>query len=267
MRRRADIFIKGMIVGGTMLVPGVSGGSMAMILGIYDRLIRAVSSLGVRPVRNLLFLGNFAAGGLVGMILFARPLLYLVEHFQRPASYFFIGAVLGGVPMIGQKANVKHFGWKEAAWIFLGAGLVLLLAVAEQKGFLLGMEHLTTGYLLLAGCIGAVALVLPGISVSYLFLMLGLYDIIIKAIRDIQFLILVPLGLGLLLGIALTTKLLESAMQKRPDITYLVILGFVMGAVGTVFPGIPKGIEWLCCPALLAAGYIGVRWITIKEEN
>ncbi len=258
MRGKTEIFIKGIIVGGTMLVPGVSGGSMAMVLGIYDRLIRAVSSLPRQMVRNLVFLGIFAAGGGLGMMLFARPLLYLVENYERPALYFFIGAVLGGIPMIGRKAKADNFSIKDACWIFAGAGIVLFLALAEQRGILLGTGHLEMWSLLAAGIIGAVALILPGISVSYLFLAMGLYDIIIKAIRDMQLPVLAPLGIGLLMGIALATRLLEAAMRRFPRVTYLMILGFIMGAVGTIFPGVPQGTEWLICPLLLAAGYAGV---------
>ena len=267
LNRSLEIFIKGMIVGGTMLVPGVSGGSMAIILGIYDRLIRAVGSLPGRLLRNLLFLGIFAAGGGIGMLLFSRPMLYLMDHYQRPALYFFVGAVLGGVPAIGKKAGVEKFGIREVLWVFAGAGMVLLTALAEQQGFLIEHPGDSGWYLLSVGIFAAAALVLPGISVSYLFLMLGLYDIIIKAIQDIQMQVLMPIGAGLLIGIVLTTRILERAMCRYPGQTYLMILGFVMGAAGTVFPGVPKEAEWITCPVLLAAGYLIIRWITIKEES
>ena len=95
---------KGMIVGGTMLVPGVSGGSMAMILGVYDRLVSSVSSFMKHKKESLAFLSLFSLGGGLGMILFARPLLALIERYPVPALYFFLGAVAGGVPLIVRKA-------------------------------------------------------------------------------------------------------------------------------------------------------------------
>ena len=169
LRGKTEVFIKGMIVGGTMLVPGVSGGSMAMILGIYDRLIRAVSMLPRQMFGNLIFLGMFAAGGGIGMMFFSRPLLFLVENYKMPSLYFFIGAVLGGIPMIGKKAKADKFSIKDSGWIFTGAGVVLLLALAEQRGILMETGHLEIWSLVAAGAVGAVALILPGISVSICF--------------------------------------------------------------------------------------------------
>ena len=124
--------VKGMIVGGTMLVPGVSGGSMAMILGIYDRLISSVSSFMKNKKENLIFLALFCLGGGLGMILFARPLLGLIERFPMPMMYFFLGAVAGGVPMIYKESGLKRLDYKVVLYpvigILLVAGLSLLPA-------------------------------------------------------------------------------------------------------------------------------------------
>ena len=83
--------LKGIIIGGTMLVPGVSGGSMAMILGIYDRLITSVSSFTRRKKENLAFLIIFSLSGILGILLFASPLLRLIERYPMPMLYFFLG--------------------------------------------------------------------------------------------------------------------------------------------------------------------------------
>lgn len=107
------IALKGLFVGGTMLVPGVSGGSMAMILGIYHELIASISSFLKHKKESLLFLGVFVIGALVGMALFARPLEALIERFPMPTLYFFIGAVVGGVPADGQGIG-HHFVFAEA---------------------------------------------------------------------------------------------------------------------------------------------------------
>ena len=99
------IFLKGLCVGGTMLVPGVSGGSMAMILGIYDKLITSVSSFFACKKRNALFLLLFALGGGAGMLLFANPLLYLPQRYPLVLRWFFIGAVAGSTPMMLKKST------------------------------------------------------------------------------------------------------------------------------------------------------------------
>ena len=109
--------IKGLVIGGTMLVPGVSGGSMAMILGIYQKLISAISSFWENKKKNLIFLLLFSAGAVLGMVLFAKPLLRLIDTFPLPTMYFFIGAVAGGVPMICRQAEIKAFSFKIPLYI------------------------------------------------------------------------------------------------------------------------------------------------------
>lgn len=249
--------LKGLCVGGTMLVPGVSGGSMAMILGIYDKLIESVSSFFKDVKNSLIFLITFSLGGGVGMILLARPLLYLIESYPMLLLYFFIGVVAGGIPMIYQKAEVHKLTWKVFFYPAIGLAVVLLFEFLPADFLQLGNGEGVPGYLLLAaaGIVAAVALVLPGISVSYLLLLMGIYDKTMMAIGNFNLSYLIPLGMGIILGIILTTKLLENAMKNHTQATYLIILGFVAGSVAEVFPGIPQGIEMFFCLAALVAGY------------
>lgn len=254
--------IKGVVVGGTMLVPGVSGGSMAIILGIYDDLIYSVSSFMKHKLASLKFLILFSLGGALGMFLFSRPILYMIETFPKPTLYFFMGAVLGSVPMIFKKSELKGFSIRGLCYIVAGAVIVLAISFIPAVGADTDLEANFTGmlFLALAGFIAAVALVLPGISVSYLLLILGLYDETVTAISQMYMPFLLPLGIGLVLGIIMTTKILEKAMTEYPQPTYLMILGFVLGSLGEVFPGIPAGMEILVCIVALAAG-IGIIYL------
>lgn len=102
---------KGAVIGGTMLIPGVSGGSMAMMMGIYDKLIMAVSNFRKDMKKHFFFLLWFCIGAGLGMLIIARPLLHLLEVFPYPTQFFFIGAVVGCVPMIYRKAQIS--------WVFL----------------------------------------------------------------------------------------------------------------------------------------------------
>ena len=250
---------KGVIVGGTMLVPGVSGGSMAIILGIYDDLIYSVSSFMKHKRASLMFLILFSLGGALGMFLFSRPILYMIETFPKPTLYFFMGAVLGSVPMIFRKSELKGFSIRGLCYVVAGVVIVMGVSFVPAVGSDSALEADITGmaFLALAGFIAAIALVLPGISVSYLLLILGLYDETMTAISQMYMPFLLPLGIGLVLGIILTTKILEKAMTDYPQPTYLMILGFVLGSLEEVFPGIPAGAEMIVCIITLAAG-IGI---------
>lgn len=259
--------LKGVCVGGSMTVPGVSGGSMAMILGIYDRLISSVSSLSKDFRGNLSFLLRFLLGSALGMALFAHPLLLLIQRYPRPMLFFFIGAVAGGVPMILQKAQVRSPGAQTVLCPLAGAACVLALSLLPEGLF--QAQAGLAGLLLevAAGAVAAVALVLPGISVSYMLLMMGLYDRVLQNIAAFNVPALLPLAAGLVLGILATTRTLERAMNQAPRPTYLLILGFVLGSVAEVFPGLPVGAaEWVICPLMAAGGYCAIDLIARGSE-
>lgn len=261
------VAVKGLVIGGTMLVPGVSGGSMAMILGIYDKLIASVSSFMKQKRKNFFFLLCFGIGAVSGMVLFAKPLLKLIDSFPMPTMYFFIGAVAGGIPMICRHAKITSFTWKIPVYTLLGAAIVLALSMIPVSSSETQTEAGFFSFLLLivSGFVAAVALILPGISVSYVLLLIGLYDETMKAISTFYLPFLIPLAIGLAAGVILTTKLLEKAMARYPRPTYLMILGFILGSVITIFPGIPNLYELIFCILSFAAGFAAIYILSRKE--
>lgn len=322
---------KAMVIGGTMTVPGASGGTMAMILGIYEELIETVGSLprlladrlfshnhgaagekSHNPVtqnitgsqsisKSLGFLTLFCLGVLAGMALLARGVLTLLERYPVVVSYFFLGAVAGGIPLICRRANVKKITWRTLFWPLAGLLVVYGLAALPEGLFAAGLsgsvpspgsspspgalpfpDGISTPdgipfpgasgttlsgafpgslslpqilFQFLGGCILAVALILPGISVSQMLLMLGLYEPVMTAVSQLRLFSLIPLGLGAFLCTLLVTRLLGDAMERRPQPTYLLILGFVLGSLGELYPGLPRGWNLLFAPLAAAAGY------------
>lgn len=260
-------FFKGIIVGGTMLVPGVSGGSMAMILGIYQRLLSSISSFFHNWKYNACFLATFLCGGILGVVLFANPLLNLIENYRTIMLYFFIGAVAGGVPLMLKSAQLGTFQWKYILYLILGIlfiiGLNLLpTGLFQQEA---GQGGVETILLVIAGIIAAVALVLPGISVSYFLLLLGLYDQTISAITTGNLVFLFSLGIGFILGILATTKVLERIMSSFPQATYLIILGFILGSLVEIFPGFPAKEELGLSLMLFLTGFVCIYLLSKKE--
>ena len=275
---------KAVIVGGTMTVPGASGGTMAMILGIYEDLIESVGSLpgllaeclcskdhspaaasSRRLARALRFLALFCVGALAGMVLLAGGVLSLLERYPVIVSYFFLGAVAGGIPLICRQSNIKKITWQALLWPLTGLFIVYGLAALPEGLFAAGLSDsmAATGtsflwqflFQFLGGCILAIALILPGISVSQMLLMLGLYEPVMTAVSRLHFASLIPLGLGAVLCTMLVTRLLGDALKRRPQPTYLLILGFVLGSLGELYPGLPTGWNLLFAPLSAAAGY------------
>ena len=261
------LWLKGVVIGAAMLLPGLSGGTTAILLGIYDSMISAVSSFRKAPKKNLIFLATVVLGGGVGILVFAKPLLYLTEQWQFPMTYLFMGLVLGGVPVLWREGNIRKFSPGCVLFPVLGAGIVIAIGYLPQDLFQMseGLDIWGMLILFLAGIALAVALVLPGISFSYMLLIFGLYQRTLSAVETLDFIFLLPLALGVIAGILLTTRLLERCMARFPQATYLMILGFVVGSLKDVFPGIPSGWEIPLCALTLAAGFSGVLFATKKS--
>ena len=258
--------LKGMWIGGTMTVPGISGGSMAMILGIYDRLISAVNNAVKFKKESILFLIRFLIGAAAGLVLFSKAVPYLLTQFPFPMHFFFIGCVAGGIPMIFRAAKVTKFSWKIVVYLLLGILLVTFIAMIPKGLFVSKTGFLGILLQLAGGVIIAAALVLPGISVSHMLYMLGLYETVTEAVGNLDILSVLPLGIGVVLGILLTAKVMEKAMKKAPQFTYLVVLGFLFGSVPELFPGIPTTVLSVIVSLIMASvGFFFVYLITKKE--
>ena len=263
-------------IGGTMTVPGVSGGSMAMILGIYDRLIASVNGIFQKGKfkESVFFLLKFLVGAGLGLFLFAKLITLALSHFSMATGYFFLGCVAGGAPMIFRAAKIEKIGIPVFVYPVLGIVAALLISLIPEGLFEIdssGVIAVILGILiqLVGGIVIAVALVLPGISVSQMLLVLGVYEKLTAAVDALDILTLfsfAPLVIGTLGGIFLTTNLIEKAMKKYPTATYLIVFGFILGSLPELFPGLPTGWHWLICPVLAACGFFAVFMISKKEN-
>lgn len=282
-----EVFFKGLWIGGTMTVPGVSGGTMAILVGIYDRLIGAVSGLvpkkrSVGDEENqersywsvarisLLFLLVFLLGAGLGILFFAKVISGILE---QPVAggylrFFFLGAVAGGIPFIWSSAKVKKF----SPWLILlpvvGAGLVYGLTFLPEEMFSLEAAGGIGAFLLklVGGIILAVALILPGVSASQMLYTLGIYEELLTCISDFRVVPLIPLGIGTVFGILLITKALDMLMSKYPTQTFLIIFGFILGSLPELFPQNAEG-NYLLCGVCVAVGFLLAYWIGKRERK
>ncbi len=264
-------------IGGTMTVPGVSGGSMAMILGIYDRLIASVNGILQKEKfkESLIFLIKFLLGAVVGLFLFAKLITLALTHVSIPTRYFFLGAVAGGAPMIFRAAKIKKVGISVFVYPIVGTVSALLISLIPEGIFEMGGTGMlavlaSIAIQLLGGIVIAIALVLPGISVSQMLLVLGVYEKLTAAVDALDIMTLLsftPLVIGTVGGILLTTNLIERAMKKYPTATYLIVFGFILGSLPELFPAqLLTGWNLLFAPLLAILGFFAVFTISKKES-
>ncbi len=249
------IMLKGFIIGSSMSVPGVSGGTMAILLGIYDKLIGAISNFLKDFKHNLIFLIKFCIGAGVGICSLAFVIQWLLEKFPLPVSFFFLGAVIGGIPALFKKTKASPIRVSSVVYFLLGLIIVVSIGFIPTGNLSIssgsGLAHYVM--LLVTGIIIALALVLPGISTSHMLLVLGMYDSLLTAITSFDVVYIVILGVMTVIGIFLITKPLEWTMNQFPHQTYCMIIGFVLGSTFEIFrdkiiPSIPQGanvIWWI----------------------
>ena len=262
--------VKSFVVGASMMVPGVSGGSMVMILGEYDRLIGAVPALFAKNERKgaVAYLAVFAVSAVLGILIAARPLEWLTSRFSVTVMYFFLGAVIGTIPMMFRKARSQRFSFSSIICIAVGIAIVFSIDLIPENAVTLSLESNVLSLLsqFLVGVVVSVGLILPGISTTYLLLVLGIYKPVLAALSSGAFLSLVPICAGGLAGILCLTKLLQVAMRDYPKPSFMIILGFLLGSLREVYPGLPSGAGIPASIVLLAAGFIIVYKLSSLED-
>lgn len=233
-----------------MSVPGVSGGTMAILLGIYDKLISAISNFFKDFKGNLIYLIKFCIGSFIGIGSLAFVIKWLLEKFPLPVSFFFLGAVIGGIPALYKKTKTSKIKVSSVIYFLVGLAIVISIGFIPTGNIDVSSGSGLLHYILLlvTGVIIALALVLPGISTSHMLLVLGMYDSMLAAITKFDVVYVGILGIVTLIGIFLITKPLEWTMNKFPHQTYCMIIGFVLGSTSEIFrdkiaPAIPKGAD------------------------
>lgn len=264
-------FIKGLWIGGTLSVPGVSGGTMAMLIGIYEPLLHAVNSLiskGEEKKEKLRFLFLFSIGGILGFVVISTLILNLMSVAALPMIFFFSGAVAGGIPLIYREIKQENFSWINLCFILFGGIIVLFISALPKDLFQIGFINDVGGVLkqFICGIIVALALILPGISVSHMLYVLGIYENVLNAVSSFNWLQLLPFVVGISLGILAFARMVDICFIKYRSASYSIILGFVFASVLQLLSASRNGGFSLICIPLFLVGFCIIYLISKKES-
>lgn len=259
-----SLAIKTFIIGATMCVPGISGGSIAMVLGVYDKLITSISNILSKNFKKA-FLVLLIAGifGLLGFFSASPLLSYLLEHFYSVVMLFFIGAIVGSFPMIVKKSDITKDNWYYSFFIIIGIIIVYFISCIPEGMITIGESSFIIQFI--CGLLVSIGFVLPGISFTYLLAVLGLYEAVINNVASLNILPLIPMGLGLVVGILAFSGLLKIALERYPSITFPIILGFVLGSIYPLFPSLRGTKEIILSTFSFLFGVL-IVFFTSKEE-
>ncbi len=248
MKKAIILFLKGFVMGIANIIPGVSGGTLALIMGIYEDFIGAISHFFSNFKKNILFLVPVFLGMGVAILSMSSIISYSYKHIPIATTLFFVGLVLGGIPLLTRKLKDSKGNKKNILnYIIFGLtfALVIFMALADTifKGLgavsFSNLNALKLIVLFLVGVLAAGTMVIPGVSGSLVLMLLGYYYPVVDTIKDfihlknlgINFIVLSVFGLGILIGIVLISKLFEYLFKRQETKTYFGVLGFIYASI------------------------------------
>lgn len=241
MKKNIILGLKGFVIGIANIIPGVSGGTLAITLGIYDKLINVISHFWKNIKENIKFLLPILIGAVIAIITLSKVISFAINEYPFPTILFFIGAILGGMPMLlGKVKNEKISIVKIIVFVATFSLIIGLTFIGSSNNVNLVNMNII-GYMLLfvVGIVASATMVIPGVSGSAVLMTLGYYEPIIGTIKNLtdfsligqNMIILIPFGIGIVLGIFLIARLIEYLFNHYENITYYGIIGFVLSSI------------------------------------
>lgn len=246
--------VKGVIIGIGFITPGLSGGVLAVVFGLYEPLMRFLANLKEKFVKNLLFFIPVGIGGLIGVVAFSAAVDWAFTHYAAPFIWLFIGFIAGTFPSLFKTAGRNgRKTWHWVLLVFLAAGMFLFMNWMESiKNVTLAPTFVNW---LMSGALIGLGVVVPGMSPSNFLIYLGLYQPMANGIKNLDLGVIIPLALGLILCVFLFAKLVSWLFNKAYTLMYHLILGIVIGSTLAIIPAGVNGWTIALCGLLFLLGF------------
>ena len=246
MRNAKDyilLTLKGLAMGAADVVPGVSGGTIAFITGIYEELLETISNINLKALKKLKtdglksFWKHINANFLIALFLgigisivsLAKLITYLLEHHTILLWSFFFGLIVSSIYLVGK--TIKKWGLTKVIGLLIGTAIAFYITILPP------MENPNAlWFVFISGAIAICAMILPGISGSFILLLLGSYEMILGAIKDMKLAVIGVFAIGCLTGLLSFSKLLNWMFKKYHDLTIAILTGFLIGSLNKIWP-------------------------------
>jgi len=238
------VFLKGMAMGAADAVPGVSGGTIALLLGIYEELVTTIGNINLSLFKELKkngfysfwkkLNGNFLLSLIIGigisLITFIKLTAYLFDKYPILIWSFFLGLIFATIYVIFKLIK----SWNYVNIIFVLIAIFISFYLGEMN--VMDSININLIYILISGIIAASAMIIPGISGALILVILGLYSTMISAVNNLEIDKIVTFSLGAIIGLLSFSKILKWMFNKNSSLTYSILLGFVIGSIPKVWP-------------------------------
>ena len=230
--------IKGIFIGAGAIVPGLSSGVLCVIFGIYEKLLDAVLNFFKDIKQNIKFLFPIALGVGIGVLLFSNGLNYALYAFPIQTKSIFIGLILGTIPSLIKEVNEKEpFRPQNVVYLLIALAIGIVTVILEnQMTIISNVEEINSFYLILCGVIMSLGIIVPGVSSTIILMLLGVYSIYLQSVANLYLPVLIPMGIGLVLGSIVVMKVTKILLEKQYAKTFYSIIGFTIGSVLVLVP-------------------------------
>ena len=264
----------GAFLGISIIAPGISGSIMAVMMGIYDELIGIISNPFKNLKKNIIYILPMGIGAVISVLLLINALDFLFEHYTVPAYLLFMSLILGSVPTVvdeakKEKIRKKYFIGTAFAFVFaLSIGLLAKnnLGVSIDTSSVLSISMRI--YLPVCGLVSGMMSMLPGMSISMLLMMFGVYEPLLKLAKGAmsfdrwgssewiaEIVVIFTIVAAFLCGMVLFSNVTKRVLKKHHSFGFLMILGFMTGSIISIFPGLPNGtVGWVLSILAIAVG-------------
>lgn len=254
MKEKLILFIKGVVLGVAFVIPGVSGGTLAVLLGIYEELIEAASNFYKNMVnfkKYFMYLLPIGLGIIFSVAVFAKLIKFGLDKAPIITILIFLGMIIGGIPALVRNVKGTKINLKDMTLMLVGLIIVISMLIFHKSNSNVVLTNMSiTGYitLLLVGAIAAVTMVVPGISGSFTLMLIGYYEPILKLVNDItsfknlgpNLILIFIFMLGVFIGIIFISKIIEWCLKHYKRETYYAIIGFVLSSIISVIYEVSK---------------------------
>lgn len=240
--------ISGALIGIANIIPGVSGGTVALLLGIYEKLTEAVGEFFTAPkekkIEFVKFLSQIFIGVLIGLLVFAKVIGFFYTNYRETTSFFFLGLIVASLPLVLTHRDNKQITTHSKLWFLFGLllmiGFTILQSLYGHSETSSNLYKLTGGYtikLILAGTLAGGAMVIPGISGSLLLVMIGEYYNILGFVNNRMILPIALVGIGAIIGIVGFARIIDKLLKSHRDNTLYFIIGLITASLLEIWPG------------------------------
>lgn len=273
--------LAGLVIGVANIIPGVSGGTMMVVLNMFDKIIGAVSEFRRNIKGNILFLLQILIGAGIGIVLFSKGITFMLSNYPMITNFFFIGLIVGSIPLVyknavaakdsAAKGEKKKISIGSVIAFVLAFALLVIIAFTQASETTVDVTAVTIDFMMMVklffgGLIAAVAMIVPGVSGSFVMVLFGIYPLVAGAAAvvfpvnldnwlGILFPIGIPAGLGILLGLLIGAKLIDVLLKRYTQQTYFGILGLLLGSLFDIWPGFQFNLQGLVAVLVCIFGF------------